>query len=333
MKRNRLAICDPEQEYAYRLMEALSRKEDFPYEILTFTSVDRLYTGLTERPAQLLLIAQSVFREEMKNWPAEQIVVLCESETFPETDVSAISKYSSVTKIRKKMMEMAAASGNLPPSAKIDRPVRLLGIYSPVKRCLQTTFAFVLGQFLARSHNVLYLNFESYAGLDSMLSRSFETDFSNLLYYLQDSPETLQNRLYQMTENINGMDMIPPAFSGFDIFRMRWEEWERLFETLESSKYEYVILDLSDGVQGLFEMLRRCSRIYTIVREDGFAQAKCRQYEDILRKADYADVLEKTKKVQIPVLKRLPRDLNHLTNCELEEFVERLVKEDEQSRV
>ena len=34
MNRRTLAICDPEQAYACRLMDALSRREDFPFEVL-----------------------------------------------------------------------------------------------------------------------------------------------------------------------------------------------------------------------------------------------------------------------------------------------------------
>lgn len=332
MNRNILAICDPEQEYAYRLMDALSRRADFPFEILTFTSAEKLYGALLQKPAQLLLITRTVFHADMKNWPVSQIILLWEEKAPPDPEVPGISKYSSVSRIMNKIMETAAESGTVPILDQTDHPVHLFGVYTPVGRCLQTTFAFVTGQYLARNHKVLYLNFEGCSGLASVLGRSFEEEFSQLLYYLQESAEDFRNRLYRMAESVNGMDMIPPALCGYDLFGMRAEEWQRLLGILLGSRYEYVILDLADGIQGLFEILHRCSRVFTIVREDGFAAAKMAQYEQTLKKADFADVLEKTRKIKLPVFQRLPRDLNHPAG-DLTDFVERMLTADESGGV
>lgn len=102
MKRNMLAICDPEQEYAYRLMDALSRREDFPFEMLAFTGTDRLKESLAERPVRILLIARSAFDAEMKGWGASRIILLNEEEGPEEEELPSLSKYSSVTRIMKK---------------------------------------------------------------------------------------------------------------------------------------------------------------------------------------------------------------------------------------
>ena len=335
MKRNRLAICDPEQEYAYRLMDVLSHREDFPFEICTFTSTQKLEECLKERPVELLAIAQTVFYAEIERCQTSGILLLWDKEGEVRPDLPGISKYSGVTKIMKKIMEIAAQGGmvSFPAATKADHFVRFLGIYTPIGRCLQTTFSFALGQLLACNHRVLYLNFECFSGLSGMLDRSFESDFSDLLYYLQESSEAFLNRLYQNVEQVNGMDMIGPSVSGFDIYRMETGEWIRFLENLTKSRYDYVILDLSDGVQGLFEILQRCSSVYTILREDSFALAKLAQYRQLLEKADCRDVLEKTKEIRLPIFTKLPRDLNHLTGSELAEFTERMLMEDESERV
>lgn len=327
MNTNVLAICDPEQEYAYRLMDALSRKEDFPFEILTFTSVEKLYGSLMRRPVQILLIAQPVFDADMKSWPVSRIILLWEEEALREEGLPSISKYSNITRIMNKIMETAAETGTVPIPAKSDHPIHFWGFYTPVGRCLQTTFALVAGQLLARNHRVLYLNFECCSGLGKVLGRTFGTEFSQLLYYLQEPEEEFLSRLYRQAETVNGMDMIPPALKGYDLFGMKVEEWLRLLEVLQYSRYDYIILDLSDGIEGLFEILLRCARVFTIVREDGFADAKLEQYEDMVNKADFADVLKKTRKIRLPVFRKLPRDLNHPSG-EFEDFVERLLTED-----
>lgn len=332
MKRNILAICDPEQEYAYRLMDALGSRSDFPFEILAFTSADRLYGALRERPVQILLIAQSAFHAEMKTW-GPQIILLWEEDAGLPDGIPGISKYSSVVRIMKKITETALEAGSLCPVIRTDHRVTVYGFYTPVRRCLQTTLALTMGQLLARRRKVLYLNFESCAGLAQMLGRQGEAEFSQVLYYLQEEPQEFLKRLYQAAEKINGLDMILPASCGFDLYEIGREEWQRLLELLAGSRYEIILLDLSDGICGLFEILRQCARIYTVIREDGFAAAKLEQYEETLEKSEYRDVRERTRKLCLPVFSQLPRDLNHLDSGELAQFAGKVLEADERAGI
>lgn len=332
MKRNVLAICDPEQEYAYRLMDALGSRNDFPFEILAFTSVDKLHGSLQQKPVQILLIAQSVFHAEMKTW-GPQIILLWEEDAERPEGLPGISKYSSVVRIMKKITETALDAGSLCTLVQTDHRVAVYGFYTPVRRCLQTTFALTIGQILARRRKVLYLNFESCAGLAGMLGRQGEAEFSQVLYYLQEEPQEFLKRLYQAVEKVNGLDMVLPASCGFDLFEIGREEWQRLLELLAGSRYEIILLDLSEGIRGLFEILRQCSRIYTIVREDGFAAAKLEQYEETLEKSEYRDVRERMRKVGLPVFSQLPRDMNHLDSGELAEFAGKVLEADERAGI
>ena len=151
LNRNRLAICDPEQEYAYRLMDALSHREEFPFEIFTFTSTQKLRECLTDRPVEFLLLPETAFHADMEGRLASKILLLWDTDGEHCPDLPGISKYSGVTKIMKKIMETASQNGSVSflPAVQTDHSVRFLGIYTPVSRCLQTTFAFAMGQLLA----------------------------------------------------------------------------------------------------------------------------------------------------------------------------------------
>ncbi|MDO4292298.1 MAG: hypothetical protein Q4C65_03605 [Eubacteriales bacterium] len=333
MKRDVLAICDPEQEYAYRLVDALGSRSDFPFEILAFTSVDKLYGSLAEKPVQILLIAQPAFREEMRSWPVPRIILLQEEEAPSDESLACVCKYTSVLRIMKKITEVAMEAGKLPPVVQTDHRVRIYGMYTPVGRSLQTTFALSMGQLLAKTRRTLYVNLECCSGLADMLGQRPEGELSRLLYYLQEPPGQFLNRLYQAAERINGLDMTPLAASGYDLYGMGREEWQHFLDALTGSRYESVILDLSDGLQGLFDILRRCTRIYTIVREDAFAAAKLGQYETALREAEYGDVLERTRRVRLPAFSQLPRDLNHLCSGELADFIGKVLETDERGGI
>lgn len=97
-----------------------------------------------------------------------------------------------------------------------------------------------------------------------------------------------------------GMDYILPMKNEQDVRSVRKEEWISLLDMiLEKCIYEVVLLDLGDAVHGLYDILRKCDRIYTPYIHEGAAEAKLEQYEDNLRAAGYADILRRTVKRQM----------------------------------
>ena len=106
-----------------------------------------------------------------------------------------------------------------------------------------------------------------------------------------------------------------------------------MLDLLDDGQYDVILLDLSDGVQGLFDVLRRCTRIYTIVREDGFAAAKLAQYRETLERTDYSDVWERSKKLKLPFFCQLPKDIGNLSSGELAEYTKKVLDADEQGGV
>ena len=309
MRKKILAVCDSEQDYAYHFLDYLSRfetEESFPFEVQVFTEASALKEFGEQNEIAILLIAQSLHLME-ENWKADHILVLAEEREGP-CEEPWIEKYQSVETILRKVLEIAADYELLPPAVRGGgNAVKVIGVYSPVGRCLQTTFSFTLGQLLARKHKVLYLNFECFSGLGKMLRQEFQADLSDLIYFLHNGDGRFPYRLEGMTQKVNGLDYIPPAFSCLDLQRVEKEEWLALLDELgQSGLYEYVILDLSEVISGLFDILKLCFRVYTIVREDGFAAAKQAHYEELLTCLNHEDILENTRKCRLPIF-RQPR--------------------------
>ena len=278
----------------------------------------------------MLLVSQPLYERYGGEWEAGRRIILSEGRDGPPGE-QWIDKYQSVEAVVRKVLELASDAGLLPPAARAGgrEGMKLIGVYSPVGRCLQTTFSFTLGQLLARKHRVLYLNFECFSGFGKMLRKEFQADLSDLIYFLHNRDGRFPYRLESMTQKLNGLDYIPPAFSCLDLQRVEKEEWLALLDELgQSGLYEYVILDLSEVINGLFDILRLCSRVYTIVRDDGFAAAKQEQYEALLTCLDHEDILENTKKCRLPLFRQLPQGLEGLTRGELADLVRGLIEED-----
>ena len=325
-----LAVCDSEVEYAYQLVDYLSNKKGFPFQIQLFTSEKTLCEYAKDHPVSVALIAEKDYLEKIENNFIDQIFLLKEDKGLETVfGLKSFDKYQSVEQLIKELLDWIAREGTLGRTNVEGKDLKLIGVYSPVGKCLKTSFSIVLGQILSKKHKVLYLNMESYSGLGKLLQKEFSTDMSELIYYLQNSKEKFIYRMGSITTRTGELDILPPFDSFLDFISVSKEEWITLFQEIErGSDYEYLILDLSDAVQGLFDILRLCDVVYTLGREDGFAMAKISQYEEVLKKCNYEDIWKKTKYYTVPEIKNLPSGLLQLTYTELAEFVRERIEED-----
>lgn len=98
MKKNILAVCDREQEFACHLTDYLSllmAKDGFPFEVQVFTSPDKLKQFCKDSRVSFLLITESVYRLET-DWEADQILILEECGEGPP-GLDTVNKYQSMT--------------------------------------------------------------------------------------------------------------------------------------------------------------------------------------------------------------------------------------------
>ena len=328
-----MAICDTEEGYAFRMAEYLLEKVRLPYTLHLFTAVEELEKFAGREEIEILLIAESAWRlikEEYVRKQVAQMFILQESGEVAGEDMRCISKYQSPEMVVQEMLNVIAdGSGWKECPEATDTAVKMIGIYSPVKRCLQTSFALSLGQLLAKEHKTMYLNFEMYSGLGELLRREYQTDMLDVMYYFQSARQKLALRLPTIVQNAGGLDYIPPMQYSLGIREVPGEQWLALCRDIAAiGEYEYMILDLDDGIDGLFDLLKNCQKIYTITKEDPFAQAKLRQYEQMLQQGELGEIAEKTVKCRFPIFQELPDSLDMMTHGELAGYVKSIIKED-----
>lgn len=323
-----LAICDSEQEYTYQLVKFLENKKGFPFQLQIFTAIETLIDQARKQPIFMALISEDDYKENYEYEGIENVFLLGE-EKEGKDNRKVFNKYQSSDKLIKDLLQWIIEKNIITKMTAEGPGLKMIGVYSPVGRCLKTSFAFVLGQLLSKKYKVLYINLESYSGLGKLLEKSFTTDLSELIYHLQNSKESFGCRIGKMIEHVGELDILPPFDSYLDFISVSGDEWIYLFKEIEkSSRYEYLIIDLSDAIQGLFDILRICNIVYTLSREDGFAEAKIKQYEEVLKRSNYQDIWEKTKYCKVPKIKNLPPGLLQLTYTELSEFVKKRMEED-----
>lgn len=320
-----IVICDSDLSYASRLMEYLRQEAGLGCEIRLYTSAGTLLEDPRSREAVLLVIAQSQYSGAVAEAGFSRILLLNESEAWLGDEPENISKYQSIANIVLCIRERCGTGEEIPAgSLRHGKPMVRIGVYTPITRCLQTTFTLTLGQILARDHRVLYMNFEAFSGLERMLERECRGTVSDLIYYNECAREKLAGELEQMTEEVGGLHFLPPMRSFIELRSIRKDQWASLLRSIEKvTEYEFLLLDLTEHTDGLLDILRNCDRVYTIVRDDTFSRARHLQYEDLLRRLDYEDVRMRTQHWRFPLFRELPGGLEDLTRGELAAYIRR----------
>ena len=324
-----LTLCDTEEEYAQHMTEFLEAHKEMPWEIHTYTEVPGLVEFAGREQVELLVVAENAYTEDVRNLAASRTILLNESGVRKWNCVKNVNKYQQAENVFREIVEvyMEVAGIQLPRLAA-ENDVKFIGMYSPVRRCLQTSFALTLGQMLAQKHRTLYLNFEHYAGITELLPDLQTRDLADLIFFLTSDRDKFLLRMQTMLRRKGDLDYIPPVKAGQNLLTVTPEEWRNLMQRIvELGEYEFVILDLSENIQGLFDILRSCCKVFTLIREDAVARSKINQYEQVLSLYEYEDVLDKTRKYSLPLFRRLPDQIEQFTRGELADYVRNIIGE------
>jgi hypothetical protein len=321
-----MALCDTEEEYAQLMTEFMRKQKNLPWELHTYTNVDTLL-GTEQSGLAMLVVAESAFRQELRGLAPGCLVVLGESGVMRWEDISYVDKYQEAEEVFRQLLGVYMEIADIQlPFLRTNRKTVFIGNYSPVHRCMQTSFAITMSLMLAKKHSTLYLNFEHYAGISELLPDMQTLDLADLLYFLNAQKDKFRLRLQTILKHKGALAYVPPVKSGQNLITVTPQEWLGLLERIEElEEYEYVVLDLGESMQGLFEILRMCRHVYTLTREDRIARGKLLQYEQVLALYEYGDVLGKTKRLSLSHIQKLPEELEQLTKGDLADLVKGLL--------
>ena len=332
MTKSILVVCDLEKGYAESLMDFLNVRRSVPFEIHAFSEMNLFMEYAKDKSLDVLLISEEAMydiRNEIGVLNIGEIFVLSQ-----EGDLASVQGHRSIYKyqnseniLREVMCYYAESAVKILPCSAAGN-FEMIAVYSPVKRTLKTSFAMTAGQIIGENKKVLYINLEEYAGFNSLFKTTYMTDMSDLMYYISQQKPNFIWKLASMVQSIGNLDFIPPALSPLDIKNITSGQWLNFFKELQKCDYDTVILDIGESVQGIYDILRMCSRIYTPTRDDGISYAKMEQYEAMLRIMEYDDVLEKTRKLSFSYFKGLEKGLDRLVYSELGQYTRKVLMTD-----
>ncbi|MBP5198195.1 MAG: hypothetical protein J6033_03980 [Lachnospiraceae bacterium] len=327
--KNVIALCDKDAEYRELLATYLIQRSLPGFEVRQFGDPSEMGESFDDS-STVFVFGENVFEENMDMDDYKgPIAILNESGIVRGDNLRNINKFQPAEVVRREILELFEGCENVGKNL-VDRKRRtsFVGIYSPVRRCFQTTFALALSRQLSMDHRTLYLNLEHFAGISEMLPDMQVRDLGDLLYFLNADEEKFRLRLSTITKRVGELDIVPPMKAGQNLLGVMNEEWIEMMKKIDGlNQYEFVVMDLSDCVRGLFEVLRRCDAVYTLTRDDNVSKSKLLQYEQVLSLSEYGDVLKKSVKLNVPKIKRLPRNLCEYSHTDIEDYVKAQIQD------
>ena len=242
----------------------------------------------------------------------KNILVLDEANSFvnedesqeEENNVCHISKYLPAGKIIDGILDFCVKIpdniGNL-DAGRGSEKVKLLGLFSPLSRCGQTALSVKICEELSKHGKTMLLNFDSYSMVTEIMGQDAEEDITDLLYYSECEEGKFSVYLERIKRSGKGFDFIPPAKTATQIKEITFERIKSLARLLSAAAgYEYIVLDLSEFPEGVFDILRMCTRVFTVVGEGREENYKLEQYVKVLSNNGYDDVLANTVRCLLP---------------------------------
>ncbi len=301
MREKNLVICDREIRFADSLAENILKREELAVKVYVCSSLEKAICLLQEKQIHIFVVDETYTYEERSSVAAQQVLVLTQGKVSDLGEREhAIYKYRRADAIIREIFEsyLEMCKGNLMRPIRKER-TKLIAVYSPIHRLGKTRFAIALGKEFAKKERVLYLNLEEYAGWEA--EEEDGLDMGDLLYYVKQGNGNLGLRLASAVRSMQELHYVPPIPFSPDLKEVTFKEWEMfLSQIMDESVYERVILDIGEGVQGLFRLLEMCDRVYMPILEDEVSVQKLKRYERTRKELQLENLARNTYQFVLP---------------------------------
>ncbi len=323
MENEILAIADEDMDFMEKFNIFFQERYSNLFECHSFTGKESLLSFGLNCHISVLLISSEMYDSDVGRLKAEKIFLLDEEDgVLPDDEgIRRIDRYKNADSIIKEILKECAESGEGKSRVSSTGSSELYTVFSPVSRSLKTTIAVCLSQLLSDRGRTLYINTESFSGFNQIFMKKYDEDLSDLLLYMQASGSNFRLRLQSAVDTSEGFDYIPPAMMGEDICSVESELWIRLVDEAGKSGYEYIVFDSGTHMNGLFEILKKSSRIFMPVRQDLLSKAKLTQFEAMLHIGGMEALISDIEKLRLPFFENLPSLSCDLRNCELGRYL------------
>lgn len=146
-----MAVYDVDSVYAQRFADVVNQKGENAFTVIPFTNLETLREYAQKHQVEILLVSVSVPKEQVEGIHINSVVTLAEGEVVSAYDAyPSVYKYQAVDSVIREVMSCYCERSDEMPFVVMGKRARILGVYSPVGRCLKTSLALTIGQQLVK---------------------------------------------------------------------------------------------------------------------------------------------------------------------------------------
>lgn len=294
MQNSPLYICDGDGNYLEKISGYIMKKQYSPFIVKTINGVENL--KVENMKEGILLISSSLLREDMQTLDEKRTIVLSDGELKREFGhFTVISKYQSAAVIYQQLLQYQMDREDIIPVTHLGtkrRGLKIIGVYSPIKRIGKTMFARKMCSERGGKEKVLYISLEEFAkGNEEGIG------LSEVIYYFKQDRINLIFEMPDMIRHKQSYDYILPVHSGFDLKDMSAEDWISLLVQIEQTGiYDSVWIDFDTMSPGL-ELFEKCEEIYMPYIDNAVECRRVEQFEKMIEMMPEYGIKEKIIKI------------------------------------
>ncbi len=311
-----LAVLTKERKYAERFCSYCNRKNNLVFTAVPFDDAAVCGDFSKKHNIEVLLADSSFFGSgygqdgyRKAGIKAARVLRLTDGISFDRALADSagqgvpkdtINKYQPAETIIRDVMNSCDGLDILKTTENLGRPVRVIGIYSPISRSGKSSFALTLSKSLSRKYKTLYLSLEEFSGLESLTGEHYSSGLSDALYHMKQGTLTAQ-KIATMIYSYRGIDYIPPIRYADDRNAVSGEDLVHLVDLiLKNTLYEVVVIDMNRFADEASELMDICNIVYMPVLDNYIDRMKIDNFTEYLKSSDRSRLLEKIVQINTP---------------------------------
>lgn len=324
MKQGKMILLDPDKEYGRRLAEYFNVSGWMPFKVEVFSDSVIMENYIKTMEPDLLMVNEILLKEEFRKFP---LLVLCETPMTAEMDSPQIYKYQSARAIGKEVVSWYAGQAKYPAVFVKQNRLKVLGAYSLDKKREKSLLAWEIAKYLGKKGRTLYLNLEPYSGMEEYIGKYSGECLSDYLFSLRQYQTNTGFCLQGITEQMAGIDYMPPAKAWEDIRDIQTEEWRRLIQAVEmETEYDNLVFDISEAAGDFVFWLSVCEKVFMPVGEDFYSQMRKKEMQTFLEKRTDKELLAKWEICSLGGWQNV-REYTEDSYLEVEKVMQKLLQE------
>lgn len=185
----------------------------------------------------------------------------------------------------------------------------IITVYSPVNRCGKTSLAVILTEILNQREPSLMVCMDHYSAVFS----GEDQNLAELIYHLsgENNLRTKETVFRDFTEYENyikiweGLSYIAASKTVADLVQISSDQMCRLVDMLKHrSRYRYIIMDLSEGMENIHKILEQSDCIFMPVLDDCISRCKIEMFDQhmqsVMESEKWKRLSARIHRIQLP---------------------------------